>query len=185
MARGDLGNGISAIHCSMVGFCKKVYPVVKFWHKYVPGAPDQDHKICFNMEQVEESIEAIFGKDEMETWRSNKSWTWHRWTRRKSWVEFFEECKAIEEKHEDLFEKLKAPIFQYGIRDNNWTVTVNPFLKPLEFYRLFPGYQAYQELVMYLGNLANPEKPTPQMPDELKAEQHGYDKFSFRKEKSK
>ena len=46
--------------------------------------------------------------------------------------------------------------------------------------------QTYQNLEMYLTNiLVNKDNPYIQpVADKIKAESHGYDKFSFRKEKS-
>jgi hypothetical protein len=49
--------------------------------------------------------------------------------------------------------------------------------------KLFEPYQAYQEISMFVNNLAIPEKPIPKMSDEDMASIKGFDKFSFRKDK--
>lgn len=54
-------------------------------------------------------------------------------------------------------------------------------LKPLQFYQRLDAWQAYQELDMFLGNLASPEKPVPLIDDRYRLEQHGFDKWSFRR----
>lgn len=76
----------------------------------------------------------------------------------------------------------KQPIFTidtYYLR--YWKVTWNDLLNQFEFYRVFGPYQAFQELEMYLNNLARPMKPMPVIPDELKIQTHGFNKYSFRK----
>ena len=46
--------------------------------------------------------------------------------------------------------------------------------------------QAFQELAMYVGAyLTKPVIEEPPIADNIKAEIHGFDKFSFRKEKQK
>ena len=50
--------------------------------------------------------------------------------------------------------------------------------------RIKDPYTAYQELSMYLGNMAFPNKPIPTISDEVMAEIKGFNKFSFRKDKA-
>ena len=62
---------------------------------------------------------------------------------------------------------------------------LNPILRPLEFFRVFGAYAAYQEIEMYLSNQAIPQKKMPEISDEMKALAHGFDKYSFRAEKKR
>lgn len=80
------------------------------------------------------------------------------------------------------YEKYQAPI--YVIHPNN-SIVVNDCLRPLKFYRIKDPYTAYQELHQYLSNIAKPEKPIPHISDKIMAEAKGFDKYSFRKDKSK
>lgn len=73
----------------------------------------------------------------------------------------------------------KAPVFVYYRTE----VILNPCLRPLEFFRVLDPYTAYQELFMYLSNLARPLKPIPEIDDKTMAEAKGFNKFSFRKDK--
>lgn len=59
--------------------------------------------------------------------------------------------------------------------------TLNPNLGQIQFQQVMPPYQAYQELVMWLGNLAPENKPMVQIEDKYKISEHGFDKWSFRK----
>lgn len=54
-----------------------------------------------------------------------------------------------------------------------------------EFYTVKDPYTAYQELSMFLVNLAQPEKEMPVISDELKAQSKGFNEWSFRKPPSK
>lgn len=89
------------------------------------------------------------------------------------------------EKHyKHLFDK--API--WSVVRNHYcaapVVTLNPMLKDFGFASCVPPYQAYQELYRWLTNQARPMKPIPAISDEMKVATHGFNKFSFRKDKS-
>jgi hypothetical protein len=63
---------------------------------------------------------------------------------------------------------------------------LNPCIRKVvpEFVSILPPAQAYQELVMWHGRQARPEPPIPPVSDAIRAESHGFDKFSFRKDKA-
>lgn len=173
-------------HC-MVGFCNKVYPIVRIW---LDKNFEQRIVSCFNLEEVEDFFENHFSTDELAVYKSKGKFKWcsRSWLYRcvrKEWVQFFDECKQKQDSFEHLFDKHQSPIFSYREWGHRWSLVVNPVLKNMEFYRLFPAYQAYQELVMYLCNQTNPEKPIPKVDDETLIEIKGFDKYSFRKDKSK
>lgn len=58
---------------------------------------------------------------------------------------------------------------------------VNPRLADFQFYRVLDAWQAYQELSMFLGNIAAPERHPVVIEDKFRIQQHGFDKWSFRK----
>lgn len=62
----------------------------------------------------------------------------------------------------------------------------NARLSELQFYKLFDAAQAYQELDMYLsGILAAENRPMVEISDKIRAQQHGFDCRSFRKDPTK
>jgi len=67
----------------------------------------------------------------------------------------------------------------------NW-ITHYPILKDWEFYKAMPAFDAFQQIQMFLTNELAQEKKMPMKPisDKLKAESHGFNKWSFRKEPS-
>lgn len=58
---------------------------------------------------------------------------------------------------------------------------VNPSLQQLEFYRVLDAWQAFQELSMFWGGLAAPEKTLAPLAEADRLTQHGFDHMSFRK----
>lgn len=81
------------------------------------------------------------------------------------------------------YEKLS----KYGFnefKDKN-KIFWNVDLKSFDFYKAVDVYSAYSAVEQWLNNQAKPEKPIPEISDEMKAQSKGFDKFSFRKQKSK
>jgi hypothetical protein len=58
---------------------------------------------------------------------------------------------------------------------------VNPRLANFEFFRAMDPYQAFQEMSMFLGNLAAPDPLPVVLSEKERVAKHGFDKWSFRK----
>jgi hypothetical protein len=59
---------------------------------------------------------------------------------------------------------------------------VNPLLRKYNFEQVKDPYSAWQEISQFLGSeLATQRDPNPPIPDELRAQAKGFDKWSFRK----
>lgn len=61
-------------------------------------------------------------------------------------------------------------------------VVLNENLSKYDFMKVKDPYTAYQELRVYVSNMAMPEKPMPIIPNDMRIHTHGFDKWSFRKE---
>jgi hypothetical protein len=58
----------------------------------------------------------------------------------------------------------------------------NPKLKDLQFYKVMDAPTAFQEMDMFVsGILAAPDRKTETIDDKVRAQQHGFDKCSFRR----
>lgn len=114
--------------------------------------------------------------------------------------------KFHDKQHDELFLKYNTPIFVYdfntGLIDTHGTLLeypeldtaygidnhrktnrfiINPELACYNFYRVFPPYQAFQEIHMYIGGfLCNTTKEIVEIEEKYKILQHGMDKWSFR-----
>lgn len=62
---------------------------------------------------------------------------------------------------------------------------INPKLSNFKFGKAVPSTQAYQELSMFLGNIAAPDNTPITISDKDRIAQHGFDKMSFRKAPTK
>ena len=85
----------------------------------------------------------------------------------------------------DGFNHFKSPVFSIQENDSTIEIVVNPNLSNLQFSKVFNSEQAFQEISMYLGNDMADSSAVESRPisDELRAETHGFDKFSFKKKK--
>ena len=97
-------------------------------------------------------------------------------------------------KPHDVFLNHKVPCFIL-IRDDNsndrdlppYRLILNPKLTDYAFGGIFDAYSCFQEIEMFMTNyLVHPDDPQiDPISDVLKAEAHGFNKFSFRKDKCK
>lgn len=63
---------------------------------------------------------------------------------------------------------------------------VDANLKMLQFYKVMTIQQCFQQIEMYISNvLVSDPMPELKISDKLRAESHGFNKESFRKQKSK
>ena len=60
-------------------------------------------------------------------------------------------------------------------------VQLNPRLQDFEFFRKLNPWEAYQELSMFWGNVAHPDMVPVTLSEKDRINQHGYDKWSFRR----
>lgn len=195
-----------------IGFCGKMYKALELNTVENGSRNDKEgrstRKLAFNLRDVDSYVRLHYPKhytDYLEkNWRASNNWS--REQRQHSFDSFFNgyhlrkrwektappsesELFKNEQWCRSWFDKHRSPIFvaelstvtnQCGCR-----ITYNAQLKPLEFFRVFDPYQAYQEVAMWLSNQAVPLKPIPEMTDEIKIQSKGFDKFSFRKAKTK
>ena len=169
--------------CNVVGFCGRVVPVLTVHH---PSQYDVPEALCYSVADVDAFVETHFKKRIVERYYAGKQQTyWHerwRYTTHKTLENFFNECDAQANKYEHLFRENHCPVFVYRECRVGHILTYNGCLKDMQFYRLVDPYTAFQEIQMYLGGMASPEKLIPPIDDKTLAAAKGFDKWSFRKE---
>lgn len=153
-----------------VDFCGKVYVGVQF----------STGEFCYSLKECDGVVEnsALHKKDKERYFDKNRNF--HRYNIKRN-------LNAAYSPKTDLLIENKSPCISTHINFNNNTriTLLNPCLKNVAFYRVFDSYQTYQEISMFLGNIAQPLKPIPKLDDKTMLEIKGFDKYSFRKEKSK
>ncbi len=170
-----------------IGFCGKTYPLAEI---EITG---NRKFICYSSEDVDKIVEQHFDGECLEaymgkiatTYRGRIKSGWKCRPRRQDFDRFFETQYERFPIISDLW-KGRDPIFLFDFPSvGNPLLTVNAKLGDQQFFRIFDAYRAYQEISMWLGNLAEERKIIPKLDDETMAEIKGFSKFSFRKDKSK
>lgn len=188
----------------IVGFCGKIYPILSLnesssnWNY---NFFDKNIVKCYNIEDIDNYFLPKLNEHQIELYHcsSYKEWCYKQRTKayrnafsaehsREKFAKFFENIKKVENNFAELFIEFKSPIFTYEYRPRfnvGRRVTFNACLRETGFVKIFPPVQALQELSMYMGSIAAPEKIIPHVDDKTLAEAKGFDKFSFRKDPSK
>jgi len=153
----------------IVGFCGKLYLGWKFDYKEEEWVYDHLEEvtktdIIYGYENAKEFLKADY-------WRSNLN----------DDIKYVLNYDPI-----DLFREFKTPIFVYNTYRRDDAFIVNPTLKDYEFYKVVDAFTAFTELQMFMGGvLGVGEKEIVEIEDKYKIGQHGFDKWSFRREPSK
>jgi hypothetical protein len=163
----------------VVGFCYQVYPL------FVVVVDDQTNYLekiksfCYSLEEVDSVVKENVREKEFEMYQSKKY--------NNIWISGGRECisklflELKSKSYSYIFDENRSPIFVY----KQSSISFNTGLKQYEFYRIFDPYTAYQELNMFMSNMAHPNKPIPTVSDEDMLQAKGFDRWSFRKEKKK
>lgn len=191
------GIGPGSIPCSninpevvSIGFCGRVFPAIRM-------APDQPW--IFSIGAVDSYIEQNFKKRQVEDYR-NKTWrhkltpNWCYCHGRNQFLELFRVYNNLFATS-GIFDSLLIPTFlvrrmeyveqiKNPHRDRREVLIKNPRLSDYNLAKIIPPYQAYQEIRMWLSNVAWPNKPIPEVSDKDMIVAKGFDlKTSFRKQK--
>lgn len=150
----------------IIGFCGKIYP-------FITNDYNSDTtKACFNIEECQK-LNIDESQYIYEPWsRPNEIW--------------FDQYKNPNSAIYRIFKQFNTAYFLIINSGPAYKYIKYPILRQYGFYRIFDTQQAYQEIEMYLGNVLHPrDNPyIAPVPDTIKAESHGFDKWSFRKEPS-
>jgi hypothetical protein len=197
----------------LVGFCGKVYAGLELLHwynrlgSYYPGpnGEEPDKVFCYTLEAVDHFFEKHLKKDEHHDYlhgrempssrrgRQQMAWRnpWGHQFKRENFGKFFEHHEKVRDGYRKYFDAERSPIFRVNV-DTRWNdpggtkLTYNAMLNQIEFYRLFDANRAYQEIMMFMNNMAMPERPIPQLSNEDLAHSKGHGgKYSFRKAPTK
>jgi hypothetical protein len=161
------------VHGFIVGFCGKLYLGWKFEYKV------NEWDVIEYTDVIKTDI--IYGYDKAKKflkadyWRSNLS----------DDINYVMNYNPI-----NIFREYKTPIFVYDSDSRKPrrepAFFINPILKDYEFYKVVDAFTAFTELQMFIGGvLGVGEKEIVEIEDKYKIGQHGFDKWSFRREPQK
>lgn len=166
----------------IIGFCGKIYPAIWLRANLYGKTPES---FCYSVKEVDEFIKSYYDEEDQsfyfETcpkWKKRFGITTHN--------EFSAYFALDGSEYGKYFQEYKTPIFVIKETAKEYFLIINESLQSIGFFRLFDTNSAYQEISMFLGNeLVESTRPIPRMNDEVKISSHGFDKFSFRKDKEK
>lgn len=167
-------NSFRGFYPRVVGFCDKLYYFYRFDDTVRPhNKPEY---------KIEGAIQWVYNKEEM---IHNLSLT-RDGKEALAKKDFLKKLKLQNFNVVDIPEAFKqyCPIFYAKQKVFKDEILLNPILSKLTFYRIKDVATAYQEIRMWIENQAAPEKPIPYIDDVTMAEAKGFNKFSFRKDKS-
>lgn len=182
------GSDTINISSFIVGFCGKLYGGLKVWGRDKDG--NEFKAICYTAQAVDKVIQSRYKKSHVdEYFRKPRHHmaiayrhSWSRYPTQLGVADFFKRVAKYDKRYRDFFVDKKCPIFVAEERSETPYAIYHACLKGYEFFRVIDAYTAFQEVAMFMGNLASPEKDMIQTSDEVRLEAHGFDKKeSFRK----
>lgn len=174
----------------VVGFCGKLYYALGL----KAGLYDK-YTWCWNKDQVDKFIRDKEDKEYREFYFTKgyirTRWYWNFMNQGQ--VKHYFDCanKPESRDRDELFHEHSVPIFVgevVELEKRKWVtrLTLNARLEPYGFAKIFDPYTAYQELRMWVANMAAPREHIPEVSDADMLEAKGFDpKWSFRKEPGK
>jgi hypothetical protein len=169
----------------MIGFCGKVYPVII---AKVVGSIPEVKSFCYTIDDVNKFMEANCKKKDLKAYYEEKHPSWTYWgfkQRAFTFKKYFEECEKVQDQSGHLFEEYPLFVANCSRDPKVRGIEYNACLKDFEFYRKIDTYTAFQELAMFWGGLAQPNRPIPDVTDKDMVTAKGFNKWSFRKEPTK
>jgi hypothetical protein len=165
-------HGELRIEAAAIVFCGKYYVVFRASRKRLefPGNSDVTHH--YDLQSLNSLVLEQEGKDlfieRKERWHNNK-WSWPLWVHK--------QAMAVRDLSAEAT-LAKTPIL---LNDAAQWVTVNPRLADYEFAKAVDPWQAFQELSMFMGNIAAPDNCPVNIADKDRVYQHGFDmQYGFR-----
>lgn len=178
------------IAAKLIGFCGFLHPAIEI-----------DGTTFYATDQISSQLSEVYLKrfgidrEALETSLARKAGKRGRWywgpdpLSHDSWLEVTKDF--LGKRFDEIFVALELPAFkvEYLALNKRLSVdkircTLNPFLKADEFQKIKGPAEAFQEISMYLGNqLARQPDPASDIPDEIRRDEKGFDKWSFRRHK--
>jgi hypothetical protein len=196
------------LNTGLIGFCGKIYPYVKYSYNVGDG---YKNGCAYSADKYKEILATIESCKKMDHhWRYSPDIFFNAYPYNKDncKIWFDGDFKSIYESPsrwgrsgrtpqypnlKSVFIEHKTPCFAidnpkderlFG-RPANFKMLLNPKLADYNFFQLWDTYSAFTAIEQFINNeIVRPDDPYIQeISDKIKAESHGFDKFSFRKEK--
>lgn len=137
------------------------------------------------LSQSYKKVTFIYDKDESLARLKNSRW---RYDEVVSFFDYFREpfrpeLTALIEEYGAVFGIFLTSLFGHNCRHGEVVIEKNIRLEPFGFVKVLPPALAWNQLTNFVNNIARPAKPIPEMDNDTKIQQAGFDlKTSFRKD---
>ena len=179
----------------IVGFCGQLFPCVRIERTPSHGYNIIDFKYynhvvyVYNLDDIENIVSFALMEPDRKFYYSPKDII-------ASWLKGIEGVSSFwnrtpydiqqDTKLKQIFQDKRVAYFRVWNQDGQTTVESYPILKKMCFFKIYDAYTCFQKLEQFLTNeLVKPDLVDVKITDKLKAETHGFDKWSFRKESLK
>lgn len=172
----------------VVGFCGKIYGTLNL--------NKEDQSVwCYTVEDVDRFVEKYYDDTEKERyyhrpqkgkrryWKNNPGST--NAEMRYLVEEYFAEIEKFRSKYLPFFVEHGVPIFTAVGNKKHSLIILNDCLKNVSFQKVFDPVMAFQEISMFVGGMAVPQKPMPEISNNDMRDIKGFDEWSFKKEPKK
>jgi hypothetical protein len=183
---GDLPN---SMRFYVVGVAGKIWPVFKLSWDYAENAMPFE-TFCYSLADIDKIIATRCNKKAQETFHEVSLGRKSRYSmkvRHDDFTNFFDKWqeRIQQERTMTMMGMLfqQYPVWNLEARRNNWYVCYNCPLKNFKFFKVMDPATVFQEISMFLGGIAIPQKTIPVPSDKDMVSIKGFDKFSFRKDK--
>lgn len=172
----------------IIGFCGRIYSLIIFDPQKLSGSENVPDKYnCYTIDDIDLCLETYGKKKAKQEYYDRCGYGRSKSSLRSDFVENFNYFNTSQMQHRFVgyFTQFASPIFTVRrLKGNDVEFTINAALAKYDFVRVKDVYTAFQDVSMFVGNIATPEKPIPTIDDKTMASIKGFDKFSFRKEKT-
>jgi hypothetical protein len=171
----------------VLGVTGKIYPIFELIWDYSESYL-KTTAFCYNISSVQKAIEANCNEKARANFsepcknRKDSRWALRGAMKLAGFENFFEEWESSDRsvKLKPLFKEW--PTWVLEEHNDGWHVQYNCCLKDYKFYKIMGALETFQEISMFLGGLAVPQKPIPVPSDKDMVGIKGFDKYSFRKD---
>lgn len=175
---------------TLIGFCGKIYPAIQITdprHGLIDGVIyDGKTHTFLTIEAAVKWIESNLHKSYLHYFQMSDWRPWEKKSIEQEHYKYFDKWSGIESA--EIFIKYNTPVFAsiYSHSDNKYMMYRNPVLTNLSFFTQFGSFEAYGEIDMYVcGVLGNTEDNMIDISDEVRRDQKGFDKWSFKNKPTK
>jgi len=179
-------------HMGVIGFCGNLYPYIKVMQTEGDFATNLVVDYVYTLGDFAKTVSG-YGESDLKYESFSYIGKNGFYTIVENWLEnglisrYGDDFELDNSKQlNSIFVDQKVAYFNISMECHRMKVELYPILADYKFFRVMDIFATYQSLECYLCNiLVAPDKPyIAPVPDKIKAESKGFDKFSFRKEKS-